>query len=239
MIPHLRLGALLCLAATASLAACGPHPHIPPRPLATQPFDAPSDSDASLARALAPVLYRQPDEWFRLVRVAAIVHPNRRIVGYHLLWQDDAHGAWIPLTIPTDEEIVWVGYDDAGQPTDLWTYWHGVILHTPWRGRGRPAVDVQWGKHGSLPRGTDLDDLPFPRTLPLFYAFSWVLPDLWLGAFERPGPLCFCHGYARYRTFTDPLPTADRLDLIARTAHPDSALRAVFGESYSRKPAWP
>lgn len=225
--------------ATLGAAACGPRAAIPPHPPVPVTTIAASASDSVLARNNAPTLYLQPDETFRLERIVAVVHPNRRIVGYHLLWADDAHGAWLPFTIPTDEEVVWVGIGDDGRPTDLWTYWHGVILHTPWRGRGRAEVDVQWGKHGSMPRHTRPEDLPFPRTHAAFFALAWVLPDLWLGAFEREGPLCFCHGYRRYRTFSDPYPTADRLDAIVRTEEPGDVLKATFGEKYSEKPEWP
>ena len=64
-----------------------------------------------LARSLAPLLYVQRDEWFPLDRVVAVLNPTRRVIAYHLLWRDDVHGSWIPFTVPTDEEIVWVGYD--------------------------------------------------------------------------------------------------------------------------------
>src|SRR5438046_3203018 len=98
----------------AAMAACGPHAHIPPRPAEPQSVEGAllsTDSSARLARALAPVLFLQRDEWFPLSRVVAVVHPTRRIIAYHLLWQDDVHGSWIPFTVPTDEEVVWVGYD--------------------------------------------------------------------------------------------------------------------------------
>jgi hypothetical protein len=65
-----------------------------------------TDSGAVLARALAPLLYAQRDEWFPLERIVAVVHPTRRIIAYHLLWKDDVHGSWIPFTVPTDEEAV-------------------------------------------------------------------------------------------------------------------------------------
>ena len=229
------LPVLLPLLLPALLAGCGPRARVPLRPIAPIADSA----DLALARAVAPLLYLQPDETFRLARVVAVIHPNRRIVGYHLLWEDDAHGAWLPFTIATDEELVWVGVGDDGRPTDLWTYWHGVVLHAPWRGRGRPEVDVQWGKHGSLPRGTPPGDLPFPRTHRFFYALAWVLPDLWLGAFERPGPLCFCGSYERYLTFSEPLAVAHRIDAVLRTDDPRVPIRAVFGERYSEKPPWP
>lgn len=187
-------------------------------------------------------MYLQRDEWFRLERVVAVVHPTRPIIAYHLLWRDDVNGSWIPFTVPTDQEIVWVGRDTTTPepvPRDLWTYWHGTLLHADWRGRGMAAIDVQWGKHGSLPRGTIESDLPRARTLNAFYALTWALvPDALLGRTMRRGPVCFCKGYDRYRDFSRPLVLADRIDVVVRTADPDVALRGVFGQ-YSRKPAWP
>ena len=240
---HIRkrmLSVLICVA----IAACGPRAHIPPRPIEPLALDgvgAASDSVARLARSLAPVLYLQRDEWFPLERVVAVVHPRRPIIAYHLLWRDDAYGAWIPFTVPTDEEIVWVAYDTAtGEPTSLYTYWHGRVLHTDWRGRGPPAVDVQWGKHGSLPHDVTQSDLPRLQTLNVFYALTWIgIPDLLLGRIMRKGPVCFCHGYRRYREFTRVLPLADRLDAIVVAEHADPVLREVFGRPYSRKHPWP
>jgi hypothetical protein len=199
------------------------------------------DSAAVLAKAIAPILHVQRDEWFTLSRIVAVVHPTRPIIAYHLLWRDDVNGSWIPFTVPTDEEIVWVGYDSTSrQPTDMWTYWHGKILHTDWRGRGHPAIDVQWGKHGSLPRGIVESDLPSTRKMNVFYAMTWLtLPDIWLGQLTRRGPWCFCHGYARYRDFSRVTPIADSLNAIVKTEDPTDALSAVFGKPYSKKIAWP
>ena len=232
-----RLASLLWLALAS---ACGPTAHIPPRPVVVPGALAPADGDARLAHTLAPLLYLQRDEWFPLDRAVAVVHPTKPIIAYHLLWRDDIHGAWLPHTVPTDEEVVWVGYDASGAPTDLWTYWHGTVLHTEWRDRGTPAIDVQWGKHGSLPRGIIESDLPSPRKLNDFYAFTWLgLPDIWLGDLTRKGPLCFCHDYNRYRTFDKPLPLATRLDAIVRAENAKETLEAVFGRPYSNKHPWP
>ncbi len=221
------------------LAACAPPARIPTPPQNVPGRLADDHADAVRARALAPLLYLQRDEPFRLERVVAVVHPTRRVIAYHLLWEDDAHGAWLPFTTPTDQEVVWVGYDPAGAPTDVWTYWHKTILHSDWRGRGEVAIDVQWGKHGSLPRGTPPEHLPIVRSLDTFYLLSWMLPDLWLGALAKGGPACFCHSYARYREFTTPVPLAPRLDAIVRAEDPGGALRTVFGEKYSEKRPWP
>jgi hypothetical protein len=198
----------------------------------------PTDQEVALARALAPVLYLQRDEPFQLARVVAVFHPTRPVIAYHLLWEDDAYGSWIPFTVATDQEIVWVGYDSTKAPAQVWTYWHGTLLHTTWP-RRQVEIDVQWGKHGSLPRGTLERSLPNGRTLRDFYLTVWALPDFWLGNFTRRGPFCFCHGPKRYREFTRPLPLTDRIDFVVRTDNPREVLGMVFGERYSEKTTWP
>ena len=225
---------------TGLLTACGPRAHIPPRP-ASLPGALPErDSVAQLARALAPLLYLQPDEWFPLERVVAVAHPKRRIIAYHLLWRDDVHGSWIPFTVPTDQEVVWVGYDAAGAATDVWTFWHGTILHTPWATDQIPQIDVQWGKHGSLPRGIVESDLPRFKTLNSFFVFTYLgLPDIWLGNLTRPGPWCFCKSYGQYRDYSRLLSVGNRIDAVVQTEDPGSVLAAVFGGKYSKKRTWP
>jgi hypothetical protein len=221
-------------------SACGPRAHIPPRPVLLPGALDDSDSVARLARGLAPVLYLQRDEWFPLSRAVAVVHPSRRVIAYHLLWKDDVHGAWIPFTVPTDEEVVWVGYDSTNAPTDIWTFWHGSILHTDWRQLGTPAIDVQWGKHGSLPHGVIESDLPRGRTLNVFYLFTIIgLPDILLGKLTRPGPSGFFHSYNRYRDFSRVMRLGDSLGVVLRAEDPREALAAVFGTPYSRKRLWP
>ena len=224
--------------ATALVTACGPHAHIPLRPANLPDALAPTDTGAILARRLAPVLYLQRDETFPLERVVAVLPPSRPVIAYHLLWRDDVHGSWVPFTVPTDEELLWVGYDATHAPTDVWTYWHGQILHTPWP-KSQVAIDVQWGKHGSMPRNVRQSDLPKPRTLNFFYAMAlageW---DILLGDLTRKGPLCFCHGYRRYREFTRPIVVSERIDAVVRTLDASQVLREVFGK-YSNKDPWP
>lgn len=225
--------------ATALVTACGPHAHIPLRPANLPDALAATDSGAILARHLAPILYLQRDESFPLERVVAVLNPSRPIIAYHLLWGDDVHGSWVPFTVPTDEELLWIGYDATHAPTDVWTYWHGQILHTPWP-KSQVAIDVQWGKHGSMPRNVKQSDLPKPRTLNFFYAMAlageW---DILLGDLTRKGPLCFCHGYRRYRQFTRPIVLSERIDAVVRTLDPHPVLLEVFGGKYSNKDPWP
>ncbi len=223
----------------ASLAACGPRTHFPPLPESLPDIVAPDDSAAALARDLAPVLYLHADESFPLERTVAVLHPTRRVIAYYVTYEHDLAARWSPFAQGPDEEEFWVGYDATHAPTDLWTYWHGDILHANWRGKGELGIDVQWGKHGSLPHGTPPSALPRDKSLEIFYAMTYVFPDLWLGRLSSKGPLCFCHSFARYLEFTHPILLGSRLTAIGRTTDPDSLLTTVFGPQYAHKPYWP
>jgi hypothetical protein len=229
---------ILVLTAT-TLIGCSRGAYAPPVP---NPNTFGADSlTRELARSLAPTLYLQRDEPFPLDRVAAVVSPTRPIVAYHLLWRHDVNGQWVPWAKPSDEEVVWVGYDpNTLAATEIWTYWHGSLLHTLWLDRGRPEIDVQWGKHGSLPRGIETSDLPSDKSLKSFYAYEFVLlPDILLGKLAHGGPWGFFHSFRRYRDFSKIVPLADRLDAVVKADDPRASLRAVFGRTYSNKRWWP
>jgi len=221
------------------LMSCGRHIQLPPIP--SSPPGAADSADRRLAQNLAPVLYVQRDEPFPLLRVVAVLHRDRPIIAYHLLWSHDVNGQWMPWTKPSDEEEVWVGYDEeTGLPTKLWTYWHGTILSTDWRGKGQPAIDVQWGKHGSLPHRVIESDLPRMKSLNAFYLGEYfLLPDIWLSKIAHGGPWGFFHSYARYRDFSHVIPLGPRLDAVVRTDDARPALHALFGMIYSNKRWWP
>ena len=226
------IGALL-------LMSCGRHIQLPPIP--SSPPGVADSVDQRLAQKLAPVLYVQRDEPFPLLRVVAVLHRDRPIIAYHLLWSHDVNGQWMPWTKPSDEEEIWVGYDEeTGLPTKLWTYWHGTILSTDWRGKGQPAIDVQWGKHGSLPHRVIESDLPRTKSLNAFYLGEYfLLPDIWLSKIAHGGPWGFFHSYARYRDFSRVIPLGPRLDAVVRTDDARPALHALFGMIYSNKRWWP
>jgi len=221
------------------LMSCGRHIQLPPIP--SSPPGVADSADQRLAQNLAPVLYVQRDEPFPLLRVVAVLHRDRPIIAYHLLWSHDVNGQWMPWTKPSDEEEVWVGYDEeTGLPTKLWTYWHGTILSTDWRGKGQPAIDVQWGKHGSLPHRVIESDLPPTKSLNAFYLGEYfLLPDIWLSKIAHGGPWGFFHSYARYRDFSHVIPLGPRLDAVVRTDDARPALHALFGMIYSNKRWWP
>lgn len=229
----------LVIGLALALAACGPRTHFPALPAALPDSLAVNDSDERLARDLAPILYLQRDESFPLERTVAVLHPTRRVIAYYLTYQHDLAARWSPFSQGPDEEEIWVGYDATLAPTDLWTYWHGTILHANWRGKGELGVNVQWGKHGSMPRGMPITELPAAQSLQLFYAMTYVFPDLWFGRFSSRGPLCFCRSFARYQEFTRPIVLGARLTAIGRTGTPDSLLTIIFGRRYAHKPYWP
>jgi hypothetical protein len=235
----LEFATFLTISLSVLLMSCGPRTHFPPLPPVLPDAVGPEDSAALLARDLAPVLYLQRDESFPLERTVAVLHPTRRVIAYYLTYEHDIAARWSPFAQGPDEEEFWVGYDATLAPTDLWTYWHGDILHANWRGRGELGVDVQWGKHGSIPHGTPPADLPREKSLEIFYAMTYVLPDLWFGRFSSRGPLCFCRSFSRYLEFTRPILLGTRLTAIGRTADPDSLLTAVFGPQYAHKTFWP
>lgn len=230
---------VLIVASLVTLGGCSRGAYAPPVPNPTT-FGTDSSSWA-LAKSLAPVLYLQRDEPFPLDRVAAIVHPTEPVIAYHLLWRHDVNGQWLPWAKRTDEEVVYVGYDpETRATTEIWTYWHGTLLHTLWLDRGRAEIDVQWGKHGSLPRGIDTKDLPSDKSLNAFYAYEILLiPDILLGKLAHGGPTGFFHSFRRYRDFSKVVPLADKLDFVVKTDDPRQALRAVFGGSYANKRWWP
>ena len=230
---------ILVLVFSLMAVACGPHVTLPAVPVAIA--DQSDSAGVALAQSLAPVLHIQRDEPFKLERVVAVIHPSRPVVAYHLLWSHDINGQWVPWAKASDAEEVWVGYDTTTHlPTDLWTYWHGDILHTSWVGKGRPQVSVQWGKHGSLPYGVVESDLPRSRTLNLFYAVEFLLlPDIWLGKASHGGPWGFFHSYDRYRDFSRISPLDGRLDAVVTTEDPRAALEAVFGRRHADKQSWP
>lgn len=236
---QMRQSLALVVVLTVALTACGPRTHFPVLPAALPDVLAANDSAAHLARDLAPILYLQRNESFPLERAVAVLNPTRRVIAYYLSYQHDLAARWSPFSQGPDEEEIWVGYDATLAPTDLWTYWHGTILHANWRGKGELGVNVQWGKHGSMPRGMPIDELPRVQSLQLFYAMTYFFPDLWFGRFSSSGPLCFCRSFARYLEFTQPIVLGARLTAIGRTADPDSLLSIVFGRRYAHKPYWP
>ncbi|MGH9754643.1 MAG: hypothetical protein ACREA2_17845 [Blastocatellia bacterium] len=128
----------------------------------TLELDPPRDLNSEewrLARRFAPRLYTTPSEFFPLKDFAAILHPTERLIAYHFFWADDMD--FPEDNDPCDHELIWVKYSaDKTSIESVLTYFHGRILEggeaaiNDARAHGmRPRVNIQWGKHGSLPVG--------------------------------------------------------------------------------------
>ena len=125
-------------------------------------LDPPRELNAEewrLVRRFAPRLYATPSEFFPLKDFAVILHPAERLIAYHFFWEDDID--FPEDNDPCDHELIWVKYSaDKNSIENVLTYFHGRILEggeaaiDDARAHGmRPRVNIQWGKHGSLPAG--------------------------------------------------------------------------------------
>src|SRR5262245_13065627 len=123
-------------------------------PVAAQPD---STKRAAMLR-FAPRVYQVASDPFGLRDVVAIHHPQEPLIAYHLFWEDDID--FPEDNDPCDHEVVWVRYSaQTDSVAELVTYFHGRMLSSPASlldaaaNGGRVRVNVQWGKHGSLPSG--------------------------------------------------------------------------------------
>ena len=118
-----------------------------------------TEEDWRLARRFAPRVYVTASEFFALKDFAVILHPTERVIAYHFFWEDDID--FPEDNDPCDHEVMWVRYShDRMTIEKIWTYFHGRMLEggeaalsDARKNRMRPTVNVQWGKHGSMPVG--------------------------------------------------------------------------------------
>jgi hypothetical protein len=153
------------------------------RTLELDPPREPGEREWAIVRRFVPRVYTTPSEFFPLRDFAAIVHPDERLIAYHLFWEDDID--FPEDNDPCDHEVMWVQYAANGRGVErIWTYFHGRVLEggeaalADARSHdGRPRISVQWGKHGSMPVGweqmsivanageTERDYLPLERPI--------------------------------------------------------------------------
>jgi hypothetical protein len=124
--------------------------------LALAPPAAPSPDQVAAVLRYAPRLYTVAGEFFPLSDVAAIVYPDKPVIGYHLFWGDDID--YPDDNDPIDHEVVWIEYDPITKAVvRVSAYFHEDILQGDPAVRdanangGRAWIGVEWGKHGSLP----------------------------------------------------------------------------------------
>jgi hypothetical protein len=118
-----------------------------------------TDEQWQIARRFAPRVYVTPSEFFPLKDFAVVLHPTDRMIAYHFFWEDDID--FPEDNDPCDHELMWIRYSpDRMSVEKIWTYFHGRILEggeaaltDARRNLMRARVNVQWGKHGSMPAG--------------------------------------------------------------------------------------
>ena len=109
-----------------------------------------------MAKRFLPRVYATKSEPFALKDLVVVIHPDaaRRLVGYHLLWEDDID--FLNDRDAADHEVAWVKYARDLSVEAAWSYWHSTILTTSQAVADANAndfrlrVNAQWGKHGSL-----------------------------------------------------------------------------------------
>jgi glycerophosphoryl diester phosphodiesterase len=123
-----------------------------------EPATTPSADQRAAILRFAPRVFQVSGDPFGLKDVAAIHHPTAPMIAYHFFWEDDID--FPEDNDPCDHELVWVRYDpNSMKVVSFHTYFHERILSSPdaiadaARNEQRPRVNVQWGKHGSLPHG--------------------------------------------------------------------------------------
>ncbi|MFN0086019.1 MAG: hypothetical protein ACKVX9_11590 [Blastocatellia bacterium] len=129
------------------------------RALELDPPRDPTAEEWRILRRFAPRIHTTPAEFFPLKDFAVILHPEERLIAYHFFWEDDID--FPEDNDPADHELMWVRYSAGGGSIEkFWTYFHGRIypggeaaMADARRHNQRPRVNVQWGKHGSMPVG--------------------------------------------------------------------------------------
>jgi hypothetical protein len=127
--------------------------------LALDPPRTPGADERAAILRFAPRVYTTPDEVFPLKDAAAVLHPSERLIAYHLFWEDDID--FPDDNDPCDHEVVWVQFSSDRRSIErFWTYFHGRIIEAGEDAlreaadhEMQPRVNVQWGKHGSMPLG--------------------------------------------------------------------------------------
>lgn len=214
------------------------------RVLELDPVSATTDEHRRLVLKFAPRLFTVSGEFFPLKDIVAVLHPDRPVIGYHLFWEDDL--GFPADNDPCDHEIVWVEYDrQTERVTGVHTYFHGLVLNSAEAVAdanahgGRPWIAVEWGFHGSVPRGG-------------FAGAEEILRRHWERARQgrrpqhplaRGWPERFEGDYAAYTSYSmplDPIPALRRTDLVVVSRWANAAIaRHCLRYNFAPKVDWP
>jgi hypothetical protein len=218
--------------------------------LALDPPATPTAAQRELVLRFAPRLNLVPHEFFPLKDIAAIIHPEKPIIAYHLFWEDDL--GFPSDNDPCDHEVVWVEYDPATlKVTRVATYWHGKLATTEAAAadadahRGRPWIGVEWGFHGSVPFGAPgtlkiVDDTLRSHWERARAAMKSTAPR---DPLARGWPAGYAGEFAAFTSFTvglDPRPMLRERELVYVTRWANATLaRYCLRYNFAAKTEWP
>lgn len=218
------------------------------RVLEAEPPATPTAGQRALVLRFAPRLFHVAGEFFPLKDFAAILHPEKPIIAYHLFWEDDI--GYPADNEPCDHEVVWVEYDPATRRvTRVTTYFHGKIISTGAAAEeanaheGRPWIGVEWGYHGSLPWRSFGGAIPaVDTTLRQHWAFAHD-KHFPLHPLGRGWPREYAGDYAAFLTFSvanDPVPLLREREMIHVSAWANATLnRRCLRYNFAAKTEWP
>lgn len=219
------------------------------RLLALDPPAPPTAAQRELVQRFAPRLHNVPGEFFPLKDIAAILHPERPIIAYHLFWEDDL--GFPSDNDPCDHEVVWVEYDPVTlKVTRVSTYWHGrnitsdsAVADANAHG-GRPWIGVEWGFHGSVPFGAPGTVKAVDDTLRSHYENAHVRAKTQpRDPLARGWPTEYAGEFAAFTSFTvpnDPRPLLRERDLIYVSRWANATLnRYCLRYNFAAKTEWP
>lgn len=181
----------------------------PPEPANTISYQEKELAPFDLALRFAPRLYINPAEPYQIRDLIVLIHPQKPLIAYHLIWEEDSIGPGIGKE--GDHEITWVEYDPISlKLVDVWAMWHRGILHTTQSvieaksHNQRPRLSVQWGQHGMLPVGWDR--LPTARPEAELRLHFTIAKSVQLGQYTGSkdiSSLKFQGNYSDYLTFSE------------------------------------
>ena len=195
---------LLCL---VSLSGCSQSRQ--PEPVEVIVYQEQQVTPFELARRFAPRLYITPSEPYQIKDLIVFIHPEKPLIAYHLMWEDDSIGAG--LGADSDHEVAWVEYDPISlKLVNCWVLWHRGILRTDQSvidaksHNQRPRIFVQWGQHGMLPVGWDKLTTARPKAeLRLHFAIAKSIQTGPYTGSKNVDSLRFQGNYSDYLTFSE------------------------------------
>jgi len=217
--------------------------------LAAEPPQLPTAEQRALVLKFAPRLFNVAGEFFPLKDIAAIIHPGKPLIGYHLFWEDDI--GFPSDNDPCDHEVVWVEYNPATLAvTRVATYFHRRIISTPAAVAeanahgGRPWIGVEWGFHGSIPwqalgNVQEVDEIVHNHWSRAHRGLHGQPPD----PLARGWPTVYAGDFAAFTHFSlanDPRPLLRERDLIYVSRWANATLnRYCLRYNFAAKTEWP